>query len=199
MGSYEEKAAKYRKLAKMLDERLRQIEIRAGNDVNIGIMDYAYRRAMYDLRQLQGKRETYRFNRKIPTSEKELDRWIRAAEKFEHSKTSTIRGYKKVEKEKVATLNEEYDMDLTTADLKRIFDTGIYEQFKNHGTGTAWIVLGKLYRRTDTLQKAAEEARKKHIDIRNTAAYREATGDMDKVEKKVVNAEINNFIKAMGI
>lgn len=94
----------YRRLAKRADDRLRALEKLAGQEYFHGVKDYAYKRALRDIRAWGGDQ---RFLTKPPRTVKQIQAKIADINTFLDSITSTKTGIKSVYQQRGNTLSDQ--------------------------------------------------------------------------------------------
>lgn len=131
--------AEYRKLAKRADQRLVRLEAAAAKPGYESVTQYAYKKAMRDIRAWSGENAS-RFNTRPPKNTNQLKAKIADIKRFLSSASSTIgatketRGIKQIYQERANTINEKYDTNFKWQDLAKLFESGLWEKLKNSDT-----------------------------------------------------------------
>lgn len=143
------------------------------------ITDYAYRLAMRDIKSLFGYKDEHetprtRFPQAIPKtktgkpSQQKMSAVLRAIEKFYDLPTSTISGMKEVYEKRAKTFSEKMklDYDITAKQLKKLFDSGLYQQIRaEYGSATTYRILGQIELQKNELKAQLENADNKIINV----------------------------------
>lgn len=118
----------FRALAKQADQRLVRLEKLSASDEFSGVLDFAYRKAMYDIQSLSGDPNATRFNRVLrKTQEGTIDKRvlharINAIKRFIESASSTKQGIQKVYQERVNTLNDRLNTEYTWQQMAKYYE-----------------------------------------------------------------------------
>lgn len=118
----------YKALAKQADQRLVRLEKLSTSDEFSGVLDFAYRKAMYDIQSLSGDPNATRFNRVLrKTQEGTVDKRvlharINAIKRFLESASSTKQGIQKVYQERVNTLNKRLNTNYTWQQMAKYYE-----------------------------------------------------------------------------
>lgn len=134
----EDKLGYLKRLEKIANERMRQIEKRAGEPELKGIKGMAYRKAVGEIMTAQGPivgnpRFTLKGitrNKNGQYSQKSLQARINMVSRFLGSASSSIREFKKTVSRSVNTLNRRYHTDMGVSEWERIFDDKNFEELK---------------------------------------------------------------------
>lgn len=134
--------AEYRRLAKRADQRLLRLERISDperpeyNPMYASVKEYAYKRAMRDIRAWSGE-NAKRFNTEIPSNTNRLKAKIADIKRFLESASSTIgktketKGIAKIYEERAKTINEKFDTNFKWQDLTKFFESGLWKKVKN--------------------------------------------------------------------
>lgn len=177
----------YRKLAKRADQRLVRLERYSKEPQYENIKQYAYARAMRDIKSWSGERAK-RFNTKPPSNYSELMGKINDIKWFLQAATSSIKPtkdnavYDYVNGQKVlvgggidltyqkraATLNEKYGTNLTWENVGWMFESALYRKLnkKFNDSKTAVRVIGHLQRNEEEIINAYEKGKTFNIKIK---------------------------------
>lgn len=145
---YEKELARYNKLAKKADRRMRELERFSRYEEFESVLNYAYRTAKRDIESWtppEGKERAPRWQRNVPADTRTLQAKIRDIEKFLSKKTSTITGVKEVYIKRTNTINKKYGTDFTWQQLANYFESGFAEKANDkYGSKTALKAMGVL-------------------------------------------------------
>lgn len=161
----------YNRMAKVANERLRQLNRLAKRPGYEGVLKYSYSNAMYDIREMTGADRTRtRFPTKVPKTksgdinQRELHRMINSVKKFVESPTSTKRGIEKVYKQRTATVNQRLNLKGKSAfkwqELSRFYESEKAQTISKRvaGSDTVLRALGAIKRNVGTSKKAIQDA-----------------------------------------
>lgn len=137
--SGESDVAYYKRLAKQADQRLVRLEqLAAKHEQDYeGVLTFAYRSAMSDIRMLTGNRDATRFNvvtKKTKTGEVNkalLHAKLNAVKRFLESPTSMKSKIIEVYKERAKTINEDSGTNFTWQEIARIRESAAYETLRD--------------------------------------------------------------------
>ena len=191
----EEVQAGWRRLAKRADQRLVRLEKMAQQSEYRDILQYAYRKAMYDIKSFGGEK-AQRFNIQKPKTLREAKMRIRSLERFLEAKTST-RAYIKSTLGKVTdTINTKFNTNFSAGDFDIFARSGMLDRMKaDYGSKTTFRTIGYIQRNRKAIDKAIDEARRKHLAIGKTKTLNSLQG-MDPVIKEFISSEFRkNGIK----
>ena len=195
----------YRKLAKRADQRLLRLENISNpksKDYNpnfASVKEYAYKRAMRDIRAWSGDVEKPRFNTKPPKNTNQLKAKIADIKRFLESASSTIgatketKGIIKIYQERANTINEKYGTNFTWQQLAKFFESGLWSKIKssdNFSSDSDFETISKIKVNFKDVQNAIKNDREVNIDT------------LDDVENFAINEMINQYgddiIKALS-
>lgn len=163
MASYDDLLKQYRKLAKRADQRL--VRLKRYGDKKPSILDWAYKKAMHDIKQYGGP-EAQRFNIKPPAREAELKRKIADIENFLQMPTSTKAGIRNIEKKRVASVNKSLNTDFTVKEWEHLHESGIYSKLiEKYGFYSATEALGTIDKNADEIEQMMKEAKEQNISL----------------------------------
>lgn len=161
----------YRKLAKRADQRLVRLEEYAEREGFAGILKFAYRKAMRDIKVWAGDKAT-RFNTKPPSNTNQLKAKIKDIQTFLQSASSTLgktketSGVLDIYERRANTLNEKYGTNFTWQDLAKFFESGINEKLDNRlDSDTKMSVIAQIQANQQTIEKALKTGSDVHLDI----------------------------------
>lgn len=178
--------AEYRKMAKRADTRLRALEKLSGEENFAGIKQFAYKRAMRDIRSWGG---SDRFGTSVKgLTEKQIEMKFADIEKFLDAPTSTKTGTVDIYQRRADTLNNRLnlkgDEKISWQEWAAFWESDSYKKMKSYFEGSSTLVnmVAQFARQRDEIKKAVEENDFQHIQIspefvRSTAIeYLEADG-----------------------
>lgn len=120
----------YRQLAKKADQRLLRLERRAAKEHDSEYLRYAYIRAMRDIKSYGGNN---RFNIKTPEDPDELRRMIADVKRFNEADTSTVTGFRRVQKSRLEKFNKSMGTNFTMKEFTQIMETGAFDLLTTAG------------------------------------------------------------------
>ena len=145
---YEKELARYNKLAKKADRRMRELERFSRYEEFKPVLNYAYRIAKRDIESWtppEDKDRSPRWQRNAPADTRTLQAKIRDIEKFLSKKTSTITGVKEVYIKRTNTINKKYGTDFTWQQLANYFESGFAEKSnEKYGSKTTLKAIGVI-------------------------------------------------------
>ena len=163
----------YRRLAKTADQRLVRLEKASQEDYFHVATQWAYAKAMRDIRKWQPKSEwvkvdgvkVLRFNTKPPEGE-DLIAKINDIKSFLASPTSTKAGIINVYKKRADTVNRKYGTTFTWRQLAKYYESGQAKVWDDKfGSKTALRTIGKIQKDKKNIIKAIKEADRKDVRI----------------------------------
>lgn len=177
----------YRKLAKRADQRLLRIERYAQRPEYENITQYAYARAMRDIRAWSGE-NAKRFNTTPPTKTQSLLAKINDIKYFLQAATSSIKPtqdnavYREVNgvktlvgggvdltyAKRAATLNKEYGTDVTWENVGWMFESALYRNLaKSVGDSkTAVRIIGQIQKNEKKILNAYKKGETYNVRIK---------------------------------
>ena len=159
--------AVYRTLAKSADQRLVRLEKYKDQEDYGNAMQWAYRRAMRDIRSWGGEEAT-RFNIKAPDSVAGLKAKIEDIKTFLKSQSSTKKGLAQINQKRVDKINELYSTDFTVKDVKNFFESNLWKELSDdasYGSENAARVIGQIKRNKKAVVKAIEKSKKAVVQV----------------------------------
>ena len=168
----------YKTLAKRADQRLVRLEKYAAREGYENIKQYAYVRAMRDIRAWSGENAT-RFNTKAPTSTQGLMAKIKDIEWFLHSASSSLKptyrngqmespGIIATYEKRAQSLNENYakaGVNVTWENIGQLFESTLYRKLsKKYSSDTAVRIIGAMQKNEKDILKSFKN--KKALNIR---------------------------------
>ena len=170
MASYSELMKEYRKFAKRADQRLVRLEAAAITNKNI--LEWSYKKAMYDIKQYGGS-NARRFNIAPPKSKKALERKISVIKEFLKAPTSQVKEIKKIERKRFETLKKSSKMQdvaglskISYADWVKLHQSGVFKNLDDkYGFYTAMESLALIERDKNKIKGLIKEAKEENISI----------------------------------
>lgn len=159
-------AAYFKQLAKRADQRLVRLEQLAGQKNFEGVLNYAYKSAIKDIRQLTGNRDATRFNVALQkTKSGEINKSllharINAVKRFLESPTSMKSKIIETYKNRADTINEKYGTNFTWQQLGRFWESAGYEKMKRtYGSDVILKAIGQKMKaaKPEDIRKGAEQ------------------------------------------
>lgn len=183
----------YKRLAKQADQRLVRLEQYAKQTKFKGVLEFAYKVAMRDIKAWGGSKAK-RFNIKAPENTNQLKAKIADIKKFLSADSSTLRATKtnkgvlSIYERRAKTLNEKYGTNFSWQDLAKFFDSSINEKLDAQMSSDAKMeAIAVIQHNKEAVRKAIKASGEKHIDV-----------DPDKVDDVIefnVNQILNDFSK----
>lgn len=185
---YNELMREYRKLAKRADQRLVRIEKHvAVRDKYAEMKNYAYKRAMVDIRKWSGENAT-RFNVKPPQSTVSLKAKIKDIKQFLESPSSTVApakenyvldlegnkiqgGIRNIYERRAATLNAKYgeflDNPFTIGNIGDFFESALWKKLdKKFGdSGTTLKAIATIQKNKQQVGKEIAAHKPSNINV----------------------------------
>lgn len=200
----------YRKLAKRADQRLVRLERYAQQPKYSNVTQFAYKKAMRDIRSWSGENAT-RFNTKPPSHISKLQAKINDIKAFLGSASSSIRptqdnavrndrgeivggGIDLTYQKRADTLNQRYGTDVTWENVGELFESTLYRKIsKKYDSKTAVRVIGQLQKNDADIKTAI----KKHKPISINVDFTNASGEKkpDKILEEQVNKTLRYYKK----
>lgn len=187
--------AYFRMLAKRADQRLVRLERLAEQQNFEGVLSYAYKGAMKDIRQLTGNREATRFNVALQKTKSGdinkalLHAKINAVKRFLESPTSMKSTILESYKKRADTINRKYGTNLNWQQLGRFWESAGYQKMlKTYGSDVILKAIGQKQKsaKPDDIKKGAEQ----NVRVPEDAVVKE-------VEKAMTDSQLT--LKDFGI
>ena len=159
--------AVYRTLAKSADQRLVRLEKYKDQEDYGNAMQWAYKRAMRDIRAWGGEDAT-RFNIKAPDSISGLQAKIEDIKTFLKSQSSTKKGLAQINQKRVDKINKLYQTDFTVKDIKNFFESNLWKELSedaSYGSTNAARVIGQIRKNKKAVVKAIEKSKKAILQV----------------------------------
>lgn len=170
--------AYFRQLAKRADQRLVRLEKLAGEENFEGVLTFAYKGALKDIRQLTGNRDATRFNVALQKTKSGkvnqalLHAKINAVKRFLEAPTSmkstVVRSYQK----RADKINAKHGTSFTWQQMGRFFESAAYEKMlKTYGSDVILKAIGRKQRqeKPGDIKKGAEQ----NVRVRDDAVVNE--------------------------
>lgn len=204
-AKYAAAVAEYRKLAKRADQRLVRLERYSQQEKYANVTQYAYAKAMRDIRSWSGKDAT-RFNTKPPKNLNSLMAKINDIKGFLQSASSTIKptadnavynekgqivggGIDLTYQKRADTLNQRYGTGVTWENVGSIFESTLYRKLsKKYESKTAVRIIGKLQGDDNKIQKALADKKSYNVRIKGEAPLEEAVNKTLRYYKKDITS-----------
>lgn len=182
----------YKRLAKQADQRLVRLEKYAQETKFRGVLEFAYKVAMRDIKAWGGS-GAKRFNIKAPENTNQLKAKIADIKKFLSADSSTLRATKtnkgvlSIYEKRAKTLNDKYGTNFSWQDLAKFFDSSINEKLDAQMSSDAKMeAIAVIQHNKEAVRKAIKASGEKHIDV-----------DPEKVDS-VVEFNVNQILNEFG-
>lgn len=176
----------YRKLAKKADQRLVRLEKLSQEENFGGILQYAYARAIHDVKIWNPEAGTsgnkVRFNTKPPENTQSLKAKIADIKNFLAAKTSTKTGIIESYKQKAETFSKKFGSSMDWQTLANFYRRGIAGKFEKYGYG-AFRAIAVIQENKEKIQKMIKQ-NKEVDDLVEDDVLQERISDMLKHHKK---------------
>lgn len=204
-AKYAAAVAEYRKLAKRADQRLVRLERYSQQEKYANVTQYAYAKAMRDIRSWSGKDAT-RFNTKPPKNLNSLMAKINDIKGFLQSASSTIKptadnavynekgqivggGIDLTYQKRADTLNQRFGTNVTWENVGSIFESTLYRKLaKKYESKTAVRIIGKLQGDDKKIQKAINDKKSYNVRIKGEKPLEEAVNKTLRYYKKDITS-----------
>ncbi len=171
----------YKRLAKAADRRLRDLEKLSENSKYSHVKEWAYKNAMYDLKNLYGQ-SARRFDTVLPKnssgsiSQKGYMARINAVKRFLNAPSSLKSEIDEVYDKRAETLNKRYGTQFDWQSVGKVFESGLFKKMeKLFGSKTAMKVIGKIQEKGIKIKDAV-----KSIDARTVKSSKGQAAAKDK-------------------
>lgn len=154
-SKYDELLQEYKLLTMRADKRLQRLEEASTQPHFKEIKQYAYARAMRDIRSWSGLKGT-RFGTKPPGNVQQLQAKINDIKKFLDSPTSTKRGVINIYKKRADTVNKTYKTNFKWQDLANYYESDMSKDLDSqYGSDTLIRAIGAIKRIANDPDKIA--------------------------------------------
>ena len=204
-AKYNAAVAEYRKLAKRADQRLVRLERYSNQEKYANVTQYAYAKAMRDIRSWSGKDAT-RFNTKPPKNLNSLMAKINDIKGFLQSASSTIKptadnavynekgqivggGIDLTYQKRADTLNQRFGTNVTWENVGSIFESTLYRKLaKKYESKTAVRIIGKLQGDEKKITRAIDNKKAFNVRIKGEKPLEEAVNKTLRYYKKDITS-----------
>lgn len=198
LSSKEETEKLYRKMARASDKRLREIEKLSQTEEYKSMKEFAYKRAMADIKSWSGDKAT-RFNTKPPVRESEIYDKIMDMKTFLKAPSSTPEGIENTYAKSAATLNERYGTDFTWQDMATFFESRFFKKTeKEYDSKQIVKAIGVMQADPEKFRQIIKESRSKDINVEDYIDIRDSKGNVDAVLTETVNDLIDQYGNALN-
>ena len=188
LGSQEDTEKLYRKLARASDKRLREIEKLSQQEEYQNMKEFAYKRAMADIKSWSGDKAT-RFNTKPPVRESEMYDKIMDMKSFLKAPSSSAAGIESSYAKSAATLNEKYGTDFTWQDMATFFESRFFQKTEREYDSKQIVkAIGVMQNDPEKFRQIIKESRSKDINVE----------DYIDIKDKVLAETVNDLIDQYG-
>lgn len=204
-AKYASLVSQYRKLAKRADQRLVRLERYAKQEKYANILQYAYARAMRDIKSWSGD-QAKRFNTKPPKNINSLMGKINDIKNFLQSASSSIKpttdnavrdasgkiiggGIDLTYQKRADTLNLKYGTNVTWENVGSIFDSTLYRKLsKKYSSKTAVRIIGTLQKNEGDVVKAFDKKKAFNVRIQGEGPLEDAVNKTLRYYKKDISS-----------
>lgn len=110
--------------------------------------------------------KTGKISSKIPETEAEIQKRIKALQTFLSSITSTKVGINELYQKRADTINERYGTNFTWQDIGTYFESGISQKYdEKYGSKTALKAIGEIQKQSDLIQQEVKQHKAKTIRV----------------------------------
>lgn len=185
----------YRRLAKRADQRLLRLEQISNeeskyyNPMYKNVKEYAYKKAMRDIRSWSGEKAK-RFNTAPPSNTNKLKAKIADIKRFLESASSTIgktsetRGIRDIYQERAQTINDKYNTNFNWQSLARFFEQGLWSKIKsdpNFSSDSDFQTIANIKANFKEVKDAIKKDEEVNIDV------------LDEIENFAINEMISKY------
>lgn len=126
--------SEYRRLAAEADKKLRQLERLSNKKGYENVKEFAYRRAMKDIKYWTDSRKRSFKAVELPSNINSMQARLNDVKRFLDAPTSTKANIDKMFKQRADTLNERYGTNFSWQDLSNVFDNKEENVFYQRGS-----------------------------------------------------------------
>ena len=183
--------ARYKKEARLANDRLRSLEKLAQKQGFENVTSYAYRVAMRDIQKNTTARgKGNRFT--IPKNTQQLERALRDVERFNASQTATRKGVISLYKQDAANFNRTFGTNYTWQELKGVLDEVNWEDLKKqYGSPVLVKVIKSMTNKVKDLSEKDKEKVVHQVDSK-LKQHKNVLGDE-------VTSEIADKLASQGL
>lgn len=169
----------YKRIAKVADQRLVEIENLANKKGYEHVEQWAYKNAMREIRGIFGD-NAKRFNRKLPDDLRVVYKDINRVMEFLNAPTSSKQGIDEVYGKRADTINRKYGTNVNWETIGNIYNSTLYKKTDTNGYGSKTCVkaIGIIQankRQIAKVLKGHEDDRKKVISFQVSDSELERT------------------------
>lgn len=148
----------YKRIAKVADQRLVEIENLANKEGYEHVEKWAYKNAMREIRGIFGE-NAKRFNRKIPDDLRTIYKDINRVMEFLNAPTSSKQGIDEIYGKRANTLNRKYGTNVNWETIGNLYNSTLYKKTDTNGYGSKTRVkaIGIIQANKKQIKKALEE------------------------------------------
>lgn len=151
------------------NRRMRSLERLSEQPGYKPVLQYAYRRAVYDINALGTEGQRFPTFKQI-TAEKTniwtITAYLNTARTFIQSPSSTKTGIDRIYKKRAETTNRKYKTDFTMDDVAAFYESALWKKLNSiHGSKVAMKIVAKVQKNADDIIDEANEARRRHDKI----------------------------------
>lgn len=180
----------YKRIAKVADQRLNEIEQLAKKPGYKKIKQWAYKVAMREIKGMYGE-GAKRFNRKPPSDLRMMYKNINRVLQFLASPTSSKQGINEVYEKRAKTISDTYDIDLDWSTVGDFFESALYKKTDSkYGSKTVIQAIGIIQADKKTVVKALKDKKPISIHVEDV--------DLDRTVNNILHyykKDLNSLIK----
>lgn len=180
----------YKRIAKVADQRLNEIEQLAKKPGYKKIKQWAYKVAMREIKGMYGE-GAKRFNRKPPSDLRMMYKNINRVLQFLASPTSSKQGINEVYEKRAKTISDSYDIDLDWSTVGDFFESALYKKTDSkYGSKTVIQSIGIIQADKKKVQKALKEKTPISIHVEDV--------DLDRTVNNILHyykKDLNSLLK----
>ena len=141
----------YRRAVERVNKQLYRLEKASAREGYTGILDYAYRNAMRDIKAMGGGK---RFSKSVPQTMREYRKRMNAIERFESKPPSKLTGVKNIYEKRAETFSKKAGTDINWEGMAKIFESGLWESLVNRfESKTAQKMIGRIQKDAEKLRE----------------------------------------------
>ena len=177
--------AYFRQLAKRADQRLVRLERLASEENYQGVLQYSYKKALYDIRALSGQRDATRFNTALQknkdgsVNQAMLHAKINAVKAFLEAPTSMKSTITRMYKNRTETINKKYGTKFTWQELGRFFESAGYDKMRAKGYGSDVILKSIGQQQKKVSPSDVKKGAQQNVRVPEDKVVEEVTGAIE--------------------
>lgn len=182
----------YKRIAKVADQRLVELERLSKKEGFKEVKQWAYAQAMHDIKAEFGE-DAKRFNRslskemKLQSVFKDINRVLN----FLNAPTSSVSGITEIYDKRTKTLNTDYDLNLNWDTTSHLFESKLWKKTNaRKGSATVLKAIGYIQRNKKEIQKAFKEHKPISISVPDNVKVEETVNNFLRYYKKDVTSII---------